>query len=246
MASQSYGHLVQRLFDRIQRAGDPVLVCVSWVPDMKNTRQKGFVVKGSFAEFNSRKFLILLQATLAMELSRTVAIVMDLDVTLFSGWVSTLRRCVGVGSADLCFTQRPGFQDGRLQQVNSGLIAMNPQALPFVHACVARSQAHEVIDRHAVTQESEAHAEQSLLNQVLLEIRAGAEDGTAYQPVQWGVYNPLQAHSAFFSMQTLLSTVAHHVTFSGANLADTQLPEADPFIFWFPMFGPFSVLAPHS
>ena len=156
MASASYTSTLSRLLASLEAAGEPCLVHVHWVPDMKDTRKEGFILMGEASPslkifyFNYAKFLFLFEALLeAVTVTDTstskgaMMVVMDLDVQVFPGWTDTLRRClepkeakeeeeegaaaVGTAGADVCFLQQAAFGDRRLQQVNSGVLVFGGQ-----------------------------------------------------------------------------------------------------------------------
>ncbi|CAE7559269.1 DD3-3 [Symbiodinium sp. CCMP2456] len=153
MASKSYRFLLERLKLSFRQAGEAVRVQVRWVPDMKDTKLEGFKLMGSLSPsykvfyFNYAKYLFLFEALLEAEtaFSETpLLVVMDLDVQVFPGWTSTLRRCLADDGltqseeeeegtpgtpaaalpkgAEVCFLQQAAFGDGRLQQANSGVL----------------------------------------------------------------------------------------------------------------------------
>eukprot|EP00439_Symbiodinium_sp_Y106_P047664 s2514_g6.t1 len=163
MASESYSFALKRLLSSFRQAGEAVRVQVRWVPDMKDTQKEGFKLMGEFSSsykvfyFNYAKYLFLFEALLeAVTAEETpLLVVMDLDVQVFPGWTSTLRRCLvddglkqseqseeeeeerprpqpgrlqpGAG-ADVCFLQQAAFGDGRLQQANSGVLVFGSAA----------------------------------------------------------------------------------------------------------------------
>ncbi|CAE7221783.1 DD3-3 [Symbiodinium sp. CCMP2592] len=150
MASESYSFALKRLLSSFRQAGEAVRVQVRWVPDMKDTQKEGFKLMGGFSPsykvfyFNYAKYLFLFEALLeAVTAEETpLLVVMDLDVQVFPGWTSTLRRCLvddglkqseeekkeeeckvpSETGADVCFLQQAAFGDGRLQQANSGVL----------------------------------------------------------------------------------------------------------------------------
>ncbi|CAE7866793.1 DD3-3 [Symbiodinium microadriaticum] len=103
MASKSYRFALERLLSSLRQAKEAVRVQVRWVPDMKDTRKEGFKLMGTELSpsykvfyFNYAKYLFLFEALLEAETAEEtpLLVVMDLDVQVFPGWTSTLRRCL--------------------------------------------------------------------------------------------------------------------------------------------------------
>ena len=92
MASAMYAQTLQRLLKSFEDAGEPVHIVVRWVPDLKDTKQTGFILTGSVPQalrvyfFNYLKLLFIFEALLDALLDESrMVIVMDLDVQVQRG-----------------------------------------------------------------------------------------------------------------------------------------------------------------
>ena len=232
MASASYASTLGRLLGSLEAAGEPCVVRVRWVPDLKDTSKEGFILMGEASPsyrvfyFNYVKFLFIFEALLEAVLLETVpmVVVMDLDVQVFPGWVQALRRCLEdeKTGADVCFLQQAAFGDRRLQQANSGVLVFGicheklGRFGAFLGALVARLQAQELLAQLLPTSEPVAF-EQLHMNYVLNHIRTHVETSRV-EAVRWGIYSPLVAYAGMFLTHAVLSDTVHHATASNVHL----------------------------